>query len=150
MVGFSLQFELTYANVLTMLDLGGIPLRSVDRVEDDPLIVVGGPAATHAEPLAPFFDLAVIGDGEEKTPELCLAWRALKKAGVPRRERLIALSKLGGLYVPALYETEIEPKTGMRVVSRTFFGKPSSLPPRISGMSSRGYVRPPMAMESVA
>jgi radical SAM family uncharacterized protein/radical SAM-linked protein len=117
-VGFSLQFELTYTNVLTMLHLGGIPLRSIDRGEDDPLIVVGGPVATHAEPLAPFFDVAVIGDGEEKTPELCLAWTQLKKAGVPRRDRLIALAKLGGLYVPSLYETEIEAATGMRVVAR--------------------------------
>ncbi|MFO0681639.1 MAG: TIGR03960 family B12-binding radical SAM protein [Sandaracinus sp.] len=117
-VGFSLQFELTYTNVLTMLDLGRIPLRSADRGEDDPLVVVGGPVATHAEPLAPFFDVAVIGDGEAKTPELCLAWTQLKKAGVPRRERLRALAKLGGLYVPSLYETELEPSTGMRVVAR--------------------------------
>ncbi len=117
-VGFSLQFELTYTNVLTMLDLGGIPLRSADRAEDDPLVVVGGPVATHAEPLSAFFDVAVVGDGEDKTPELCLAWAQLKRAGVPRRERLVALAKLGGLYVPSLYETELEPRTGMRVVSR--------------------------------
>ena len=117
-VGFSLQFELTYTNVLTMMDLGGIPLRSVDRGEDDPLVIVGGPVATHAEPLSPFFDISVIGDGEEKTPELCLAWAQLKKAGVPRRERLVALAKLGGLYVPSLYATELEPKTGMQVVAR--------------------------------
>ncbi len=117
-VGFSLQFELTYTNVLTMLDLGRIPLRSADRGEDDPLVVVGGPVATHAEPLAPFFDVAVIGDGEAKTPELCLAWTQLKKAGVPRRERLRALAELGGLYVPSFYDTELEPTTGMRVVAR--------------------------------
>jgi radical SAM family uncharacterized protein len=117
-VGFSLQFELTYTNVLTMLDLGGIPLRSIDRGEDDPLVVVGGPVATHAEPLAPFFDVAVVGDGEEKTPELCLAWARLKSAGVPRRDRLRALAKLGGLYVPSIYDTQLEPATGMRVVSR--------------------------------
>ncbi|HTJ83573.1 MAG TPA: TIGR03960 family B12-binding radical SAM protein, partial [Polyangiaceae bacterium] len=117
-VGFSLQFELTYTNVLTMLDLGGIPLRSADRGESDPLVIVGGPVATHAEPLAPFFDVAVVGDGEAKTPELCLAWAQMKSAGMPRAERLRALAKLGGLYVPSLYETELEPKTGMRVVAR--------------------------------
>ncbi len=64
-VGFSLQFELTYTNVLMMLDLGGIPLRSDARGEDDPLILAGGPSATHPEPLAPFVDAVVIGDGEE-------------------------------------------------------------------------------------
>src|SRR6185369_4749041 len=65
-VGFSLQFELTYSNILTMLDLGGIPLRASDRGEDDPLVIAGGPTATHPEPLAAFVDAFVIGDGEEK------------------------------------------------------------------------------------
>ncbi|HJL15375.1 MAG TPA: TIGR03960 family B12-binding radical SAM protein [Sandaracinaceae bacterium LLY-WYZ-13_1] len=116
-VGFSLQFELTFTNVLTTLDLGGIPLRTADRGEDAPLILAGGPTATHCEPLAPFLDAVVIGDGEEKTPEILLTWSALKRAGMPRRERLIALAKLGGVYVPSLYETALEPQTGMRVVS---------------------------------
>lgn len=117
-VGFSLQFELTYTNVLLMMELGGIPLRTLDRGEDDPLVVVGGPVATHAEPLAPFYDCAVIGDGEEKTTELLLTWCALKKAGVPRAQRLRELAKLGGLYVPSLYTTELEPATGMQVVAK--------------------------------
>ncbi len=117
-VGFSLQFELTYTNVLTMLDLGGIPLRSRDRGEGDPLILVGGPTATHCEPLAPFIDAAVIGDGEEKTPEILLTWAALKAAGVPRGERLATLARLGGVYVPSRYATAIEPETGMHVVDR--------------------------------
>jgi radical SAM family uncharacterized protein/radical SAM-linked protein len=117
-VGFSLQFELTFTNVLAVLELGGIPLRSEERGEDDPLVVAGGPTATHAEPLAPFIDAFVIGDGEEKTPELLLSWSALKKAGVPRRERLVTLARLGGIYVPSLYATRVEPDTGMLVVDR--------------------------------
>jgi radical SAM family uncharacterized protein/radical SAM-linked protein len=117
-VGFSLQFELTFTNVLTMLDLGGIPLRSDARTEDDPLILAGGPTATHCEPLAPFLDAVIIGDGEEKTPEVLLSWVALRQAGVPRRERLAALARLGGVYVPSLYATEIEAQTGMQVVDR--------------------------------
>jgi radical SAM family uncharacterized protein/radical SAM-linked protein len=116
-VGFSLQFELTYSNILNMLDLGGIPLRSVDRGEDDPLVIVGGPAATHSEPLAPFYDAAVIGDGEAKSTELLLAWTSLKAAGMPRRERLVQLAKLGGIYVPQLYQLELEPATGVMVVA---------------------------------
>ncbi len=117
-VGFSLQFELTYTNVLTMLDLGGIPLRAADRGEDDPLIVAGGPSATHPEPLAPFLDAVVIGDGEERTTEVALAWARAKAAGAPRAERLRALAKLRGVYVPSLYSTRREADTGFTVVDR--------------------------------
>ena len=117
-VGFSLQFELTYTNVLTMLDLGGIPLRSDARGEEDPLVVAGGPVATHCEPLAPFLDAVVIGDGEERAAEIALVWTSLGRTGMPRRERLIELAKLGGVYVPSLYATRLESATGMLVVDR--------------------------------
>jgi radical SAM family uncharacterized protein/radical SAM-linked protein len=112
-VGFSLQFELSFSNVLLMLDTGGIPLRSSDRGEDDALVIAGGPNATHPEPLSAFIDAFVVGDGEEKTPELMLTWSALKKAGMPRRQRLEALAKLGGIYVPSLYDVAPDPDTGM-------------------------------------
>ncbi len=115
-VGFSLQFELTYTNVLLMLEMGGIPLRSANRGNDDPLVLAGGPTATHAEPLADFIDAFLIGDGEERTPEVVLTWSALKRAGVPRAERLRTLAKLGGIYVPALYTTSADPNTGTLVV----------------------------------
>jgi radical SAM family uncharacterized protein/radical SAM-linked protein len=117
-VGFSLQFELTYTNVLAMLQLGRVPLRSADRGESDPLVVAGGPTATHPEPLAPFMDAVVIGDGEERTTELALLWTDLKERGVPRAERLRALARLRGVYVPSLYETSIDPDTGFEVVTR--------------------------------
>jgi radical SAM family uncharacterized protein/radical SAM-linked protein len=113
-VGFSLQYELTYTNVLTMLDLGGIPLRSADRSDADPLILGGGPNATHPEPVAPFFDAFVIGDGEAKLTEVALTWKRLSDR--PRRERLVALAKLGAVYVPSLYEVEREPDNGLMVV----------------------------------
>jgi radical SAM family uncharacterized protein/radical SAM-linked protein len=116
-VGFSMQFELTYSNILTMLDLGGVPLRSADRGEGDPLVIAGGPTATHPEPMAPFVDAFVIGDGEEKATEIALAWTRLRAAGVPRRERLVALAKLGAIYVPSLYATRVEPDTGLAVVA---------------------------------
>src|SRR5580704_31781 len=117
-VGFSLQFELTYTNVLLMLDLGGIPLRAEERGEDHPLVVAGGPTATHPEPLAPFLDAVVIGDGEERTADVALTWTTLKKQGVPRAGRLRALAKLPGVYVPSLYATRIDPDTGFTVVDR--------------------------------
>src|ERR1700733_12427256 len=117
-VGFSLQFELTYTNVLLMLELGGIPLRSDARGEEDPLVLAGGPTATHPEPIAPFLDAIVIGAGEERTTEVALVWARTKREGVPRAERLRALARLEGVYVPSLYATRLDPDTGLEVVDR--------------------------------
>jgi len=117
-VGFSLQFELTYTNVLTMLDLGGIPLRGADRGEEHPLIIAGGPTATHPEPLALFLDAIVVGDGEERTTEVALVWTELKAKGVPRGERLRALARLRGVYVPSLYSTRVDADTGFDVLDK--------------------------------
>jgi radical SAM family uncharacterized protein/radical SAM-linked protein len=116
-VGFSLQFELTYTNVLDMLELGGIPLRAEQRGEADPLVIAGGPTATHPEPLSMFLDAVVIGDGEERATEIALRWTELRDQGVPRAERLAALGKLPGVYVPSLYATAIDADTGFEVVS---------------------------------
>jgi radical SAM family uncharacterized protein/radical SAM-linked protein len=118
-VGFSLQFELTYTNVLGMLDLGGIALRSDARGEDEPLIIAGGPTATHPEPLAPFVDAFVIGDGEERASEVVLTWTTLKREGVKREQRLRALARLAGVYVPSMYGTRVDPDTGFSVVDRS-------------------------------
>jgi len=115
-VGFSLQFELTYTNVLAMLDLGGIALRAQDRGEDAPLVLAGGPSATHPEPLAPFLDAVVIGDGEERLTAVALEWTSAKKAGIPRAQRLRRLAQQPGVYVPSLYTTRLDSDTGFTVV----------------------------------
>src|SRR5438132_10047651 len=81
LVGFSLQYEICYTNVLTMLDLGGIPLHSRDRTLDHPLVIAGGPGAQNPEVLAPFIDLFVIGDGEESLPWIMERWMTLKEKG---------------------------------------------------------------------
>jgi radical SAM family uncharacterized protein/radical SAM-linked protein len=117
-VGLSLQYELTYTNCLTILDLGGIPLRATQRGEDHPLVIAGGPTATHPEPAAPFFDAIVVGDGEEKLTEVALTWTADKQRGVPRARRLEHLAELGGVYVPSLYTVSRDPDTGLLVVDR--------------------------------
>jgi radical SAM family uncharacterized protein/radical SAM-linked protein len=117
-VGFSLQFELTYTNILLMLDLGGVPLRSEQRTDEHPLVIAGGPTATHPEPLTPFIDAFVIGDGERLSVEIALLWATLRDAKMPRRQRLIELSKLEGVYVPSLYERAECPETGLQYVSR--------------------------------
>ena len=92
-VGFSLQFELTYTNVLLMLDLGGVPLLSSARGEGNPLVLAGGPTATHPEPLTDFVDAIVIGDGEAVTTEIALLWTRMKREGASRAERLLALAR---------------------------------------------------------
>ncbi len=115
-VGFSLQYELTYTNILQVLDLGRIPLRSKHRTERDPLVLAGGPTATHAEPMSPFIDAFLIGDGEAKLPELMRAWAEMRDTNLSRRERLLRIAKLGGFYVPALYETVPTDDTAMHVV----------------------------------
>lgn len=115
-VGFSLQYEMTYSNVLTVLDLGGIPLRSVDRAESDPIILAGGPCATHPEAIAPFIDAVLIGDAEEALPELLRRVGELRRAGSSRREILIELAMLGGVYVPQLYAIDDNEDTGIQSV----------------------------------
>ena len=115
-VGFSLQYELTYTNVLQILDLGHIPLFADQRGDDDPLIVAGGPTATHAEPMSPFIDAFLIGDGERKVPELMNAWAAMKKEGLPRADRLRRIAGLAAFYVPSLYRTTLCPDTQVHVV----------------------------------
>ncbi len=117
-VGISLQYEMTFTNVLTLLDLGGIPLRAADRGDDHPFVIGGGPTATHPEPVSAFFDAFLVGDGEEALPEILLHYAALKKAGISRRERLIQLAAAGrGLYVPELYTTAVDEITGLSVVT---------------------------------
>jgi radical SAM family uncharacterized protein/radical SAM-linked protein len=115
-IGFSMQFEMTYTNVLTMLDLGGVPVRSADRDDRHPLVIAGGPSVTHPEPMAPFIDVFLVGDAEEKLPELLRAWAASARQGVSRTDRLRQLAALGGLYVPALYATHVDERSGLLVV----------------------------------
>ena len=105
-VGFSLQYELSCTNVLTMLSLANIPWRGKERDQDDPLIVVGGPCAFNPEPLADFIDCALIGDAEEAVVELCAAVRDSKAAGENRQELLLRLARIDGLYVPAHFEVD--------------------------------------------
>lgn len=116
-LGFSLQYEMTYSNVLTMLDLCNIPLRAEHRDLSYPLLVAGGPCAVNPEPMAAFIDAFVIGDGEEIFPKLARTWVAGKNAGKTKTEILIELARLGGIYCPALYETAEEEITGFTIVT---------------------------------
>jgi radical SAM family uncharacterized protein len=104
-IGFSLGYELTYTNVLNMLDLAGLPLRSADRTSAHPLVLAGGTAALNPEPLAAFIDAFVLGEGEEAVLDIVEVLRQDKaSAKRPRGELLRALSHVPGVYVPSLYD----------------------------------------------
>lgn len=103
-IGFSLGYEMAYSNVLNMLDLAGLPLRSEDRGEDAPLIIAGGTCAYNPEPLAPFVDIFSLGEGEEVTVELIQLYRRSRSEGWRKSELLAAAAQIPGLYVPSLYE----------------------------------------------
>ncbi len=103
-IGFTLQYELSYTNVLNMLDLGGVPVLAKDRGEDHPLVVVGGPCSYNSEPLADFVDIVSLGEGEESLPELMEAYRAAKREGLSRKAFLRRVAEMPGFYVPCFYE----------------------------------------------
>ncbi len=108
-LGFSLPYELCVTNVLTMLDLAGIPLHARDRGEDDPLVVGGDSLADSPEPLADFFDLFIPGDGEEPLRELVELLRDLKRTGATREDKLLAIARtVPSVYVPRFYAPDYE------------------------------------------
>ncbi len=104
MLGITLQYEMSYTNILEILDLSGIPLHSEDRTWDHPIVIAGGPCAFNPEPLYHFIDAFSIGDGEISTLETIDVVKQCKQEGVSRQECLRRLAKLRGVYVPSLYE----------------------------------------------
>ena len=103
-LGFTLQYEMCYTNVLQVLELSGIPLLAGDRTESDPIVIGGGPCTYNPEPIADFFDCFYIGEGETRYDELFDLYRSMKDQGKSRAEFLHEAAKLEGIYVPSLYE----------------------------------------------
>ena len=104
-IGFTMQYEMSYTNVLNMLDLAGIPIFSKDRDDSHPVVVLGGPCTYNPEPLAEFADIFSLGEGEEALCELCELYAKHKKAGFDRKKFLHAVAtELSGFYVPSLYD----------------------------------------------
>lgn len=121
MIGFTLQYELSFSNILNMLDLGGVPVLSSERKELKNLVVAGGPCAYNPEPLCDFIDLFMIGDGEEIMLELTNLYRSAVKRSLSKHEFLVEAAQIPGMYVPALYEVsyhedgticKVEPRDG--------------------------------------
>lgn len=133
-VGFSLAFELCYTNVLNMLNLGGVPIHSADRDERHPLVIAGGHCAFTPEPMAPFIDAFVIGEGEDIVHEIVDAYRLQRSCS--RRDLLRALAAIPGVYVPALYRVRnldtgppepVDPLAPVRI-TRRWISDADSLP----------------------
>ncbi len=105
-IGFTLQYELSYTNILNMMDLGGIPILAADRTDAHPFVIVGGPCVFNPEPLADFIDFAVIGEGEEVMHEVMECYKAWKRNGRQggRQGFLSEVVKIKGIYVPSFYE----------------------------------------------
>ena len=118
-IGFTLQYELHYTNILMMLELASVALRAADRGEDEPLIIGGGPSALNPEPMAAFFDLFVIGDGESAVLDIADLVIAARGDGLSRAETLVRAAALPGVYVPSLYEERIEDGLYAGTVPRT-------------------------------
>ncbi len=139
-LGFSLQYEMSYTNLLTMLDLAGVPLRAGDRTLEHPLVIAGGPCAQNPEPLAPFVDLFVTGDGEPSLPTICDAWIEGREAllaagdsGQRAREELLAdlAIRIPYAYVPRFYEPEYDEAGIFLGHRRTRDGIPDSIEPAV-------------------
>ena len=137
-VAFSLGYEMAYTNVLNMLDLSGIPLRSSKREALVPLIFAGGTSCCNPEPLADFMDLMVIGEGEDMDREVLELFRTAKKAGWSKSEFLLKASEIQGVYVPSLYEPEYD-EAGMIKSINAKTGAPEYVTKRIVGNFDNSY-----------
>jgi radical SAM family uncharacterized protein len=128
-VGFSLQYEVCYTNVLTMLDLGGIALHACDRGPDDPLVIAGGPGAQNPELLAPFIDLFVLGDGEPSLPSVCELWKSMQgENGLSREEKLARIAgSVPWAYVPRFYEPQYTDDGTIVAIERTRDDVPATI-----------------------
>ena len=130
-VGFTLQYELSYTNVLNMLKLGNIPLKSSSRIDwTTPVVVAGGPCACNPEPLADFIDIFFLGEGEEVDLEVIDLYKEAKAKGLSRQEFLRLASKIQGVYVPSLYEVSYNDDKTLSAVTATN-GAPEKIKKRI-------------------
>lgn len=116
-VGFTLQYEMCYTTVLNMLDLAGIPLRSADRGENCPIVVGGGPCACNPEPIAEFFDLFQLGEGEELMLDVLALYEEGRHKGWSREEYLLHAAQIPGVYVPSLYTVSYHPDGTVQAIT---------------------------------
>lgn len=119
LIGFTMQYELSYTNVLNMLDLAGLPVRSRDRKDLTPIVIAGGACVCNAEPMAEFFDITLPGDGEEVTNELIDLLKEYKAKDATKQEFLEAAAQIKGVYVPSFYEVEYNDDCTVKSITPT-------------------------------
>ncbi len=144
-LGITLQYEMCYTNVLQILDLSQIPLHTCDRTENDPIVIGGGPCAYNPEPLADFFDLFYIGEGETVYFELMDRYKENKKAGGTRKQFLERAAEIPGIYVPAFYDVTYK-KNGTIECFRpnNEHAMPVVTKQIVTDMDSVGYIEKPL------
>ncbi len=130
-LGFTLQYEMSYTNILNMLALGNIPLLSEDRDDSYPIICAGGPCAYNPEPLAPFVDFFMLGEGEEMIMEVMDLYREMKKSGKSKQEFLKEIVKIEGIYVPCFYDVSYNDDGTIKSFTKNYDGAPDKITKRI-------------------
>ena len=129
-IGFTLQYELSFTNILAMLDLAGLPVFSNDRPDLTPIVCAGGPCVCNAEPIADFVDLCILGEGEEVNLELMRLLEQCKKEGCTKHEFLVRAAQIEGIYVPSLYKIEYNSDNTIASITPTE-GAPATVRKRI-------------------
>ncbi len=130
-IGFTLQYELTYTNILNMLDMAGVPVQSAERSDEHPIVLGGGPCSCNPEPMTDFFDAFLIGDGEEGFVEICNVVEQGRTAGKARKEILRDLAQIRGVYVPSLYAPIYDERGEYSGIKRLEEGAPERILTRI-------------------
>lgn len=130
-VGFTLQYEMSYSNVVNMLRLGNIPLRTRERTKDDPFVCAGGPCAYNGEPIADIIDFFILGEGEEVNNEIMDVYADWKKSGGERDDYLERISKIEGIYVPSFYDVVYNENQTVKAVVPNRAGVPAKIRKRI-------------------
>ena len=130
-VGFTLQYEMCYTNVLNMLDLANIPVIAENRGKSDPLVVFGGPCTYNGEPVADFADIMLIGEGEDEVVELCELYREYKHSDMTKEEMLRRAAKIDGFYVPSLYDVKYNEDGTIKSYTPKYSDVPAKVKKRI-------------------
>ena len=144
-LGITLQYEMCYTNILQILDLSGIPFNSTDRSEDDPIVIGGGPCTYNPEPIAEFFDIFYIGEGETSYKPLIEAYRANKANGGSRLDFLKVAANIPGLYVPRFYEPSYNDDGTLKDFTPVIDGVPTTIKKEIvMDLSNTVYPEKPL------
>ena len=144
-LGITLQYEMCYTNILQVLDLAGIPIWSKDRKKGDPIVIAGGPCSYNPEPIADFFDIFYIGEGETVYGDLIELYKIYKHSDMTREEFLIKVSQIPGLYVPALYDVTYHEDGTIASFGPKYEGVPKTILKQVvTDMSSAVYPEKPV------